>query len=142
MEPQRPGLLLVIAAEALLSRDSAALAVSERGAGSLDHLVGAEEERLRDGEAKRLGGLEVDQQLELRRLLDRQVGGLRTLQNSTSERPEASVSIGKNWPVDMRQPAVAFSRNIEIVGRRFATAAAASSAPCRDTNGDDRITTP
>ena len=39
------------------------------------------EQRRRHGEAERLGGLEVDDQLELGRLLDRQVGGLRALEN-------------------------------------------------------------
>jgi len=34
---------------------------------SLDHLVGELQERLRDGEAKRLRGLEVDDQLEFSR---------------------------------------------------------------------------
>ena len=33
-------------------------------------------------EAERLGGLEVDDQLELGRLHDRQVGGLRALENA------------------------------------------------------------
>src|SRR5258707_179480 len=46
------------------------------GSSSLDNLVGAHQHRLRHGEAKRLGGLEVDDQLEGRRLLDRQIGGL------------------------------------------------------------------
>ena len=35
----------------------------------------------RDGEAERLGGLEVDDQLDFRGLLDRQVGGLLALEN-------------------------------------------------------------
>src|SRR5207247_2955576 len=41
-----------------------------------DHLVRPEQDRLRDREAERLGGLEVDHELELCRLLDRQVAGL------------------------------------------------------------------
>jgi hypothetical protein len=43
-----------------------------------DHLVGAGEQRLRQGEAERLGGLEVDHQLELCRLFNRQITRLCT----------------------------------------------------------------
>jgi len=39
------------------------------------------QERRRDGQAKGLRGLEVDHQLELRRLLDRQVGRLRAFED-------------------------------------------------------------
>src|SRR5215469_695171 len=46
-----------------------------------DDLVGAAEQRVWDGEAERLGGLEVDDELELCRLLDWQIGRLRTLQD-------------------------------------------------------------
>src|SRR5262249_61759852 len=46
-----------------------------------DHLVGTQQERFRDGYPGRLGGLHIDGQLEFRRLLDRQVRGLRPLQN-------------------------------------------------------------
>ena len=45
----------------------------------LDHLVRLEQERRGHGEAERLGGLEVDDQVELCGLLHRQVGGLRAL---------------------------------------------------------------
>src|SRR4029453_16675862 len=55
-----------------------------RGAGQralLDDLVRPLQQRLRDCEAERLGGLEVDDQLELRRLLDGQVAGLGTFED-------------------------------------------------------------
>src|SRR5262245_42171914 len=48
---------------------------------SPDDLVGSNQERLRDCQAQRLGGLEVDHQLELRRLFDREVGGFGPFQN-------------------------------------------------------------
>ena len=38
---------------------------------SLDHLIGASEQRWRQSEAERTGGLEVDDEFEPRRLLDR-----------------------------------------------------------------------
>src|SRR5262249_30126785 len=46
-----------------------------------DHLVGAGDERRRHREAKRLGGLEIDNEFELCGLLDRQIGGLNSLEN-------------------------------------------------------------
>jgi hypothetical protein len=46
-------------------RDSDAI----RGS-SFNHLIRPRKQRPRDGEAERLGGLEVDHHLELRRLLD------------------------------------------------------------------------
>jgi hypothetical protein len=47
-----------------------------------NHLVGAQEERFRDRQPKCLRGLEIDNQLELGRLHDRQVSGLFPLENS------------------------------------------------------------
>src|SRR5262245_23150956 len=54
---------------------------SQMATGLLDHLVGALKERRRDGEAKCLSRLEVDNQLELRGLFDGQVAGLGTIEN-------------------------------------------------------------
>src|SRR5215813_4222744 len=52
---------------------------------SLDDLVGSHEDGLRNRQAQRLGGLEVDHQLELRRLLNRKIFGLRALQDLVHE---------------------------------------------------------
>ena len=49
-----------------------------------DHLVGAAKERGRDFEAERLGGLEVDDELDFSGLLHWQVGRLVALENPAS----------------------------------------------------------
>ena len=48
----------------------------------LHHLVGAGEQRRRHGQAKRLGGLQVDHKLVLSRCLHRQVGWLLALEDA------------------------------------------------------------
>src|SRR5262245_54065165 len=58
---------------------------------SFDHLVGAQQERLGDRQAQRLGGRQINGEVELGRLLDRDVARLRTTQNFidiTSSAPE------------------------------------------------------
>src|SRR5213078_1651488 len=47
----------------------------------LDNLVGAYQQRMRHSEAERFGGLQVDDQLEGRRPLDRHLGGLLALED-------------------------------------------------------------
>src|SRR6266481_2756098 len=62
---------------------------------SLDHLVRAREERLRNRQPQRLRGLEIDNQLELRRLLHGQVARLGTAQDF--------VDVGSGAPELVRQ---------------------------------------
>jgi len=56
---------------------------------SLDHLVGAQEDRRWDLNAERAGGLQVDDQLELDSLLDRHVGDVCTSEDLVSVRRRA-----------------------------------------------------
>jgi hypothetical protein len=51
---------------------------------SFDHLIGGGGQRFRDGKAERLGGLQVDDQLDLHGLLHRQIGGLFALENAAT----------------------------------------------------------
>ena len=55
---------------------AAAIRLSQQHSCSLDHLVGAREQRWRHVEAERLGGFQVDDHFDLRRLLYGKVTGL------------------------------------------------------------------
>src|SRR5262245_5509718 len=58
------------------------LGLHDEFASSLDHLVGKGQQLVWNLEVERLRGLEVDGQLELRRLLDRKIGRLGSLQDA------------------------------------------------------------
>src|SRR5205809_822163 len=83
----------------------------------LNDLIRPPQQRLRDRQAKRFGRLEVDDQLEVRWLLDGEVGGLRALQNSVHKqsgpppelrfvRPIAHESSGLVGPVEHARDSV------------------------------------
>src|SRR5215813_10487792 len=64
---------------------------SLRLAHSLDHFVRAQQRRGRQVEVECLGGLEVEDEFEFRRLLDRDVGGLGAFEDFVNERSGAAV---------------------------------------------------
>src|SRR5215470_13199175 len=66
-----------------------------RGGPSLNDLIRPRQHRRRDGQAERLGGLEVDDELELGRLLDREIGGLGTLEDLCHIGSGASIEISE-----------------------------------------------
>src|SRR5262249_27515292 len=69
-----------------------------------DHLVGAGEKRFRNGQSERLGSLEVYDQLEFGRQLNRQVRGIRTLENEIDIRCCAPEQIRRVVADDTKPP--------------------------------------
>jgi hypothetical protein len=71
--------------------------MSEQHSCSFDHLVGAADQWQGHLYAKRVGGLHIDDQLQLSSLLHRQIGRLLALENSASVDPERTVSVRYGW---------------------------------------------
>ena len=61
----------------------------------LDRLVGAAEQRRREAEAERAGGLEIDGKLDFCKQLDRQVGGLLPVENAPGIYVNKVLTFGK-----------------------------------------------
>src|SRR5262249_16531037 len=72
---------------------AAAIRLSQQHSCSLDHLVGEREQLVGNGQAERLGGLEVDHQFEFCWLQHRQIGGLGALQKATRVNSRLTVGI-------------------------------------------------
>src|SRR5215217_8735796 len=85
---------------------------------SFDHLVGALLKMQRHFESERFGGPEVEHQLELRRLYDRQVARFGALENSASVDTCLAIRIRQAGPVADQ----AASNNVFApdIGRRYA----------------------
>ena len=66
----------------------------------LDDLVRSEQQRLRDREAERLRRLQVDDQLELGGLFDREVSGLGSLEDLVNVGGGAPVQVGRVRPIE------------------------------------------
>src|SRR6476661_4275638 len=65
----------------------------------LDDLRGLHQDRRRDGQSERLGGLEVDHEVEFRRLLDRQVGRFRASEDPVDVVGGPSEHPSQAWPI-------------------------------------------
>ena len=112
---------------------AAAIRLSQQHSCSLDHLVGAADQRQRNGKAEGLGSLQVDDQLDFGGLLDRQIGLLLALENpggvatgqavrfrnitlvahETAGQGKRTVLVNGGHPVATRQCAELFAPRVE-----------------------------
>src|SRR5215813_5925566 len=89
---------------------------------SFDHLVGEGEQRRRNRQAERLGDLQIDDEIEFNRLLDRQIGRLRSAQNPVNITSGAPELVSKVYSIGHQTSASTLSREPCIVGSRASSA--------------------
>ena len=70
----------------------------QQTAQSFDYLIGTDEQIGRHSDPKHLRGLKIDDQFDLRGLLDRQVGGLLAFENSAGVDADQTVRVRKTAP--------------------------------------------
>src|SRR5262245_28971136 len=102
---------------------TAAVSNCSKAAPLFDRLIGNGEQPRREGEAEYLGGVEVDHELELGRLHDRQVGGLLALQNPSGIHTGLAICAGDARSVAHQAAgfgtiAPGIDRNHPMVGRQ------------------------
>src|SRR5829696_7914826 len=126
---QRADPVLICPASASRSSDSCTSATSGRSI-MFDHLVGADEERGWDRDVDGAGSLHVDYELELRRLLNRQVSRLLTPQNAIGKGGEARIGSAPVPAVARKTTRLAVLTPTEHEGRRSVFANSAIFTRC------------
>src|SRR6516165_10228820 len=102
---------------------AATIRLSQQHSCSFNHLVSSREQAWREGEAKCLGGVEVDHELELGRLHDRQVGGLLALENPAGVNAGLAICVAKvrsvaHQAADLGSLAPGIDRRHPVVSRQ------------------------
>jgi len=88
----------------------------------LDHLIGVHKKRVRHCQSERLGGLEIKDEFESRRLLDREFRRLRAFEYFVGIGYRAAKIIGMSCPYDNNRPNGTISATYPIVGSLCAKA--------------------
>src|SRR5262249_48915506 len=102
-----------------------------------DHLVGAQQDRCRQCHPDRACSLEVDRELKMDGLLDRQVGWLGASQNFGGERSGSARQWDQIDAVRHQPTPLDVFLSIKIAGSRYSMASLVISGRCRPNDGLD-----